>query len=60
MKETILAYTIIAYTIFALVGFIFGVLAVSLDEEEACTYETIAGRTNVGYIAGCEIFRPRF
>lgn len=40
------------------VGFLIG--AMQPENKQMCTYDSLASRLNLGYVLGCELWRPRW
>jgi len=57
MKECLIG-SLICYSIANMIGLAFGIMNES--DKERCTYDSLASRMTVGYVAGCELGKPRF
>lgn len=40
------------------IGFLVGTF--NANDKSYCTYDSVATRMNIGYVIGCEIYRPRW
>ena len=56
VKQGLLIATLVLLGTGALAGF----LDTITDKEDACEYKSLASRINLGYVAMCELWRPRF
>ena len=61
MKETLMDTILFILGVWLVVGSIlgFGAGGSTAFKEGACKYNSIAKITSVGYIVGCEAFKPR-
>lgn len=59
IKKCVLITALSIYGIACLFGLIGGILRSTTPDEE-CTYSSLMARTNLGYVVGCELAKPRF
>jgi hypothetical protein len=59
-KQEIKQGLVIAALVLLGTGALTGFLDMATDKEDACEYKSLASRINLGYVAMCELWRPRF
>lgn len=58
--DWIISIFIVVYGFFCFFGFIIGWGIILANPKDGCTFHSIAARSNLGYIAACELFQERF